>query len=129
MTEKFFDWTTLPFTPDEYQRRRAKMVAQLRGSGGGVYLTPSRHGRSAGETFRQLNDFIYCTGLELPDSVLVIDSNSAEVIVFAPEKDERFANASRPNDFPGRPLAADPALAEQSGIADIRPLSEFSVYL
>lgn len=129
MTEHFFDWTTLPFAPEEYRQRRAKMVAQLRRSGGGVYLTPSRHGRSGGETFRQLNDFIYFTGLELPDSVLAIDSNSAEVTVFAPEEDDRFANPSRPNDFPGRPLAADGALAEQSGISDIRPLSEFTVYL
>lgn len=121
--ERFFDWTSLQFPREEYQARRARLAQQLKLTGGGVYLTPSRPGRSGGETFRQLDDFFYLTGLELPDSVLVLDGESGRVTVYAPDRDARFESASRPNDFPGRPLAADPVLARVAGIDEVKPLS------
>ena len=127
--EKFFSWTTLPFPKVEFEERRAGMVRELRGSGGGVYLTPSRLGLSDGTTFRQLDDFLYFTGLELPDSILAIDSEKGETTVFAPVRDSRFENPSRLNDFPGRLLQGDPELARVSGIGDIRPFDRFEAYL
>jgi Xaa-Pro aminopeptidase len=123
--ERFFAWTSLQFPREEYQARRAKLAQQLRQSGGGVYLTPSRPGLSHGEPFRQLDAFLYFTGLELPDSVFVLDAESGRAVVFAPARDLRFENATRANDFPGRPLADDPVLPKVSGLDDVRPTSDF----
>jgi Xaa-Pro aminopeptidase len=122
--ERFFDWTSLQFSREEYAARRQKLAQQLRINGGGVYLTPSRPGLSDGSTFRQLDDFLYFTGLELPDSILALDADSGRATVFAPRRDARFENAARPNDFPGRPLAADPLLAKVAGLDEVRPLEE-----
>ena len=107
-TEAFFAWTRLQFAPEEYARRRAALGRLLADSGGGIFVAPSRAGLSDGTTFRQLEDFLYFTGLELPDSVLAIEAPTGRTTVFAPRRDARFENPSRPNDFPGRPLADDP---------------------
>lgn len=124
--QRFFEWTRMPYSKEVYRARREKMTAQLRGSGGGVFLAPGRYGVSDGFTFRQLDDFIYFTGLELPDSMLVLDADAGSVILFTPPRDARYENRSRPNDFPGRVLGVDPDLAETSGIADVRAFSELS---
>ena len=70
-------------------------------------------GLSDGTTFRQLDDFLYFTGLELPDSVLAIEAPAGRTTLFVPRRDARFDSPSRRNDFPGRPLADDPALAKK----------------
>ena len=61
--------------PTSYRQRRANLISVFENSGGGILLAPSRHARSHGETFRQLNDFLYFTGLEFPDSVLAMDAD------------------------------------------------------
>ena len=108
--QRFFDWTKLQFEKEVYQNRRMNQINLLRASGGGVLLIPSHHGVSDGTTFRQLSDFLYFTGLELPQSILAINADEEKSILFAPERDVRFESASRKNDFPGRPLSNDPAL-------------------
>ena len=95
-------------------------------TGGGVFLAPASDGFSQGETFRQLDDFWYFTGLELPNSMLAIDADDNQTVLFVPRQDARFENPSRPNDFPGRALASDPALSRASHIADIRAVDEMS---
>ena len=119
--QRFFDWTTLQFDAEVYRQRRARLMRALAEAGGGVFLAPAAHGVSHGPTFRQLDDFLYFTGLELPHSLLVIDADAATTILFTPRRDARFESTSRPNDFPGRPLGDDPELARRSGIADVRP--------
>ena len=114
--QRFFDWTALPFDKAVYQQRRAQVSAHTEG----ILLIPAAHGRSHGFTFRQRDDFLYLTGLEVPHAVLALDA-AATPILFVPDEDARFASASRPNDFPGRPLGTDPELGARSGIADIRP--------
>ena len=89
-------------------------------------LVPARYGVSDGFTFRQSDDFLYLTGLELPDAVLVLDADAQTVVVFSPERDARYASSSRMNDFPGRLLAADPDVSTRSGIATFRFVSELS---
>jgi len=118
--QRFLDWTKLPFSKEVFDARRARMLKVLESSGGGLFLVPSRVGHSEGFTFRQRDDFLYFTGLELPDSMLVLDADEGKVVLFTPLKDARFDNPSRKNDFPGRLLGADPALSEASGIRDIR---------
>ncbi len=127
--QRFFDWTSLQFSKEEYAGRRTKMLKQIQANGGGVFLAPARQGRSHGETFRQLDDFLYFTGLELPDAMLVLDSENQSTIIFAPERDARFESPSRKNDFPGRPLADDPAIAQTSGVSDIRAFDELDKYI
>ena len=122
--EKLFDWTTLQFPAEEYERRREAVVQALRDTGGGALLVLSAHGLSHGETFRQADDFLYLTGLELPSSALFINTENGAATLLVPRGDFRFENAMRPNDFPGRPLADDPAIAERSGIENVLPMAE-----
>jgi Xaa-Pro aminopeptidase len=126
--QRFFDWSDLQFSREVHAVRRATLGTALAETRP-IFLAPSRDGFSSGETFRQLDDFLYFTGLEFPNSVLAIDADSGKSILFAPEWDARFANPSRRNDFPGRKLALDPELAENSGIDDIRPIVELDAAL
>ncbi|MCP3916332.1 MAG: aminopeptidase P family protein [bacterium] len=118
--QRYLDWTSLRFAPEVYAARRERLAQLLAATGGGVFLAPSAAGRSHGATFRQEDDFLYFTGLELPDSVLAVTAGGVSV-VYAPRRDARFESASRQNDFPGRPLADDPELARAAGIA-IEPI-------
>lgn len=127
--ESFFAWTRLLFTPQEYARRRAALGRALGDSGGGIFLAPSRAGLSDGTTFRQLDDFLYFTGLEAPDSVLAIEAPAGRTTLFMPRRDPRFENPTRRNDFPGRPLADDPAVAQTAGIDAVRPIEELAAWL
>ncbi|HCM75979.1 MAG TPA: hypothetical protein DIS90_06330 [Cytophagales bacterium] len=127
--QQYFEWTSLPFPKEEYTQRRAKMMAELKSTDSGIFLCPSRDGLSNGETFRQLDDFNYFTGLEFPNSMLVINSYNDQIILFAPHTDFRFEAASRKNDFPGRPLGDDPELKVKSGIIDIRPFEELDEFI
>ncbi len=126
--QRYFDWTAMPFTAEEFATRRATFAARLAAVGEGVMLIPSIDGVSGGETFRQEDTFMYFTGLELPRSILAIGSDG-DVMLFAPRRDPRFENPLRTNDFPGRPLADDPALSSRSGIREIRPAEEFEEFL
>ena len=102
--QRFFDWTALQFDKEVYAQRRARLIHALQHAGGGVFIAPSAHGVSHGPTFRQLDDFLYFTGLELPHSLLAIDADAATTTLFTPGRDARFESTARPNDFPGRPL-------------------------
>ena len=122
--QRFFEWTNMAFSKEVVRERRERMIDLLARSGGGVLLVPSRYGPSDGFTFRQLDDFLYLTGLELPDSVLVLDADEKTVLLFAPERDARYESPSRANDFPGRLLTADPDFSEGSGLSTTRRPSE-----
>ena len=127
--QRYMEWTRLDFRPAEYQYRRNRILSLLRESGGGVLLVPSADGRTRGETFRQLDDFWYLTGLELPGSMLVLDGDRGLSTLFLPERDPRFENAGRPNDFPGRPLAEDAQLRSYAGTDRIASIEELESWL
>lgn len=122
--QRYADWAAPTFPAAEYQARRAGLLAALARAGGGVFLVPSADGVTQGETFRQLDDFLYLTGLELPGSMLALDADAGQAILFAPPRDFRFQNPGRTNDFPGRPLGDDPAVARAAGLGGITPLEE-----
>jgi Xaa-Pro aminopeptidase len=126
--QRFFDWTRLRFPASEYAERRQRLLDAVEGLRGAI-LIPSAHGLSHGETFRQDDDFLYFTGLELPGSVLILDIPTRSATVFAPDRDFRFENPSRPNDFPGRPLRTDTMLVTESGIDDFRSYDQLDVLL
>ena len=87
----------------------------LRASGGGLLLVPSSDGLTHGETFRQLEDFWYLTGLEVVQSMLVLDAERGLSTLFMPQRDPRFENPGRPNDFPGRPCWTTIRFAASAG--------------
>ncbi len=116
--ERFSDWTRPVFSAVEYSERRARAMREL---GGDVMLVPGGEGTSGGETFRQLDDFEYFAGLEVPRSLLLIDPVEKRTTLFTPPRDPRFDNPGRPNDFPGRILAGDPALKAMSGVDEVLP--------
>jgi len=128
--QRYGDWVRrLDFRPQEYAFRRSNMIRLLRDSGGGVLLVPASDGRTHGETFRQLEDFWYYTGLEIPNSILVLDADRDRSILFMPETDHRFEDSGRPNDFPGRPLLGDYQLRSIAGIEEYRGMAEFDRFL
>jgi len=105
------------------------MIRLLDESGGGLFIAPSSHGLTHGDTFRQLEDFWYYTGLEVPNSILVLDADRDRSTLFLPESDYRFSNPGRPNDFPGRPLLDDYQLRSIAGIEEYRSMREFDAFL
>jgi len=124
--QPFFAWSRLDFAAEEYAARRQALTEALADTGGGIFLALSAEGSSTGGTFRQLDDFFYFTGLELPRSILAIDCDAQQVTLFVPGTDRRFEDPARRNDFPGRRLARDPELAKRSGIHKIQVLSQFA---
>ncbi len=127
--QSYFEWTELPFSKEELTQRRSNLVSQLKiQNKTGLVLIPAKDGFSYGETFRQLDDFYYFTGLELPNAILAIEIANGNTIVFAPEMDLRFHSNSRPNDFPGRPLLKDPEIAAKSGLI-LNNIDDFSSFV
>jgi len=128
--QRYGSWVRrLDFRPQEYAFRRSNMIRLLRESGGGLLLVPSSDGLTHGDTFRQLEDFWYYTGLEVPNSMLVLDVDRDRSILFLPERDYRFDNPGRPNDFPGRPLLSDYQLRSIGGIEEYRDIDELDGFL
>ena len=127
--QSYFEWTELPFSKEELQQRRTGLISELTSQNKeGLVLMPAKDGFSYGETFRQLDDFYYFTGLELPNAILAIEVPSGNTIIFTPEMDKRFHSDSRPNDFPGRPLLNDSEISLQSGIT-LKNIEDFSTYI
>ena len=114
--QRYADWSTPVFPLDEYEGRRERMLQRLAAQGEGILLIPSSDGSTHGGTFRQLDDFSYFTGLELPQSMLVLDGYRGLSLLFLPPRDARFENPGRRNDFPGRPLGDDEAVLEMAGV-------------
>lgn len=127
--QRYSDWVRPGFRPQEYEFRRNRILDGLRATGGGLLLVPSSDGITHGETFRQLEDFWYLTGLEVPQSMLVLDARRDVSILFMPQRDPRFENPGRPNDFPGRPLLDDYRIRGIGGADDYRDIAELEGFL
>lgn len=123
--QRYTDWVRrLDFRPQEFAFRRSYMLRLLKESGGGLLLVPSSDGRTEGGTFRQLDDFMYFTGLEVPNSMLVLDADTERATLYLPATDYRFENPGRPNDFPGRPLLDDYQLRSIAGVEEYRDIAD-----
>ncbi len=126
--ERFTSWSAPVFPAAEYVARRAAIAARLLGPRD-VLLVPGALGRSSGETFRQVDDFEYFVGLEVPGSFLAIDRLTNRSTLFLPRGDDRFDNIDRPNDFPGRTILSDPALRALSGVDTVVSSQEFPAFV
>lgn len=127
--QRYSDWVRRDFRPQEYEFRRGRTIDGLQASGGGLLLSPSSDGNTHGGTFRQLEDFWYLTGLEVPQSMLVLDADRRRSLLFMPPRDPRFDNPGRSNDFPGRPLLDDYQLRSMAGIDEYRDIAELDAYV
>ena len=127
--QRYGDWARPGFRPQEYEFRRNRIIDGLRATGGGLLLVPSSDGLTHGETFRQLEDFWYLTGLEVVQSMLVLDAERGLSTLFMPQRDPRFENPGRRNDFPGRPLLDDYQLRGIGGADDYRDIAELDGFL
>ncbi len=127
--ERFAEWSRIPFTPKEYQARRDRLLDLLRAQGGGLFLVPSASGLTTGDTFRQTDNFLYFTGLELPKSMLWIDGDHGTLLLFAPDRDLRWESDTRPNDFPGRSLGTDPEVVRLAAMDSVLSAESFGEYL
>ena len=127
--QRYADWARPGFRPQEYEYRRGRTMDGLRASGGGILLVPSSDGATHGGTFRQLEDFWYLTGLEVPQSMLVLDAERRRSVLFMPPSDPRFENPGRANDFPGRALLDDYRLRSIAGIDEYRDIAELGAYM
>lgn len=127
--QAYFDWAEMPFSKEELTERRQNLFDSLKDEGkSGLVVIPAMDGFSYGETFRQSDDFYYFTGLELPNSLLVLDLTDNTAVVYVPERDKRFESASRPNDFPGMPLLEDNSISLKSGLS-LKNITEFDAFL
>lgn len=117
--QRYLNWAEPDHPAEVYAERRARLLDEL---GDEVLLVPSFHGASDGTSFRQLDDFWYLTGLELPSSMLALDGRTGVAHLFVPARDAHFESASRPNDFPGRPLLGDADLWERAGLKSVLPI-------
>lgn len=123
--QRYTDWVRrLDFRPQEYAFRRSYMLRLLAQSGGGMLLVPSADGRTHGSTFRQLDDFWYYTGLEVPNSMLILDGDANRATLYLPATDYRFENPGRANDFPGRTLLDDYRLRSIAGVEAYRDIAD-----
>lgn len=125
--ERLGDWTRPSFPAAEYAARGAAALAAL--GPNDVLLVPGGEGTSGGETFRQLDDFEYFVGLEIPRSILAIDARTRRTVLFVPGSDPRFENRDRPNDFPGRELLGDPSLQRLSGADTVIAFARFDAFV
>ncbi|MCM2492078.1 aminopeptidase P N-terminal domain-containing protein [Burkholderia glumae] len=68
--------------PDVYRQRRARVLAALRATGGGVAIVPTApqalRNRDADYPYRHDSYFYYLTGFSEPDALLVLDANAAD---------------------------------------------------
>jgi len=115
-----------PVPPEALQARRARVMDAM---GTGVAILGSAATRSIeahgshpqDSDFRQDNDFFYLTGLETPDSWLVLiagEDSSRDARLFLPERDSAAERWTGPKLGPG------PEAAGLTGIDSILPASD-----
>jgi Xaa-Pro aminopeptidase len=71
------------FTPDDFAKRRAKVLEQI---GDGVAILQGAELPEGFIKFRQDNNFFYLTGVEIPNAKLILDGKMKTATLFVPDK-------------------------------------------
>jgi len=108
-----------PFDNAEYAARRARLMEKIPD---GVAVLLGATTRADDNEFRQGHDFLYFTGLELPDAVLVVDGVRRESILF-------FTTNERAVDGEGLSLELVKNPVAYTGVDRVQPAEQFSAYL
>jgi len=78
------------FSPQEFAARRERVFDKI---GSGAYVLIHGAGPVPGfEHFRQTNDFYYLTGIEVPQSYLLMDGELRKSTLYLPNRDPHAAN-------------------------------------
>jgi len=108
-----------PFDKTEYAARRSRLMEKIP-DGAAVFLgaaTPAND-----YEFRQGHDFLYFTGVEIPDAFLIIDGTRKETVLF-------FTMDEKTADGEGIPLELIRSAAAYTGIEKVLPAEQFGPYL
>jgi Xaa-Pro aminopeptidase len=107
------------FSTREYAARRAKLMEKIP-DGVAIILGAKFHVEY--NEYYQNNDFMYFTGVEVPDSILIIDGVRKESILFYTISEREARNIGISLDYVHKPK-------ETTGIERILAREEFSSYL
>lgn len=108
-----------PFDKAEYAARRGRLMEKIPG-GAAVFLGATT---PAGDyEFRQGHDFLYFTGVEIPDAFLIVDGTRKESVLF-------FTIDEKTADGEGIPLDLVRKPAAYTGIEKVLPVEQFATYL
>jgi len=108
-----------PFDKTEYAARRSRLMEKIP-DGAAVFLgatTPATD-----YEFRQGHDFLYFTGVEIPDAFLIVDGTRKESVLF-------FTMDEKTADGEGIPLELIRSAAAYTGIERVVPAEQFGAYL
>lgn len=108
-----------PFDHAEYAARRARLMEKIP-DGVAVFLGASTPAHDY--EFRQGHDFLYFTGLELPDAVLAVDAVRKESLLF-------FTTDERTVDGAGLSLELVKDPVAYTGVDRVLPAEQFAPYL
>ncbi len=108
-----------PFEKTEYAARRSRLMEKIP-DGAAVFLgatTPAND-----YEFRQGHDFLYFTGVEVPDAFLIVDGTRKESVLF-------FTMDEKTADGEGIPLELIRSAAAYTGIERVLTAEQFGSYL
>jgi len=108
-----------PFDKAEYAGRRSRLMEEIP-DGAAVFLgatTPADD-----YEFRQGHDFLYFTGVEIPDAFLIVDGLRKESVLF-------FTMDEKTADGEGIPLELIRSASAYTGIERVLPAEQFGTYL
>jgi Xaa-Pro aminopeptidase len=108
-----------PFDKAEYAARRGRLMEKI-ADAAAVFLGATT---PAGDyEFRQGHDFLYFTGVEVPDAFLIVDGTRKESVLF-------FTMDENTADGEGIPLDLIRSAAAYTGIEKVLPADQFGTYL
>jgi Xaa-Pro aminopeptidase len=110
---------TLVFPPDEYARRRARLMEHI---GDGVAIFLGAKTPSGDYQFYQNNDLIYFCGVEIPNAILAIDGQKKESILF-------FTMEEKEAEGEGLSLSLIREPQKVTGLEKVMPLEQFPQYI
>ena len=109
----------LLFEKSEYAARRQKLMAKIPD---GIAIILGSQPRTDDYEHYQNNDFVYLSGVEIPDAILIIDGIRKESVLFFTISERAARNEGISLDLVKRPK-------EITGIEKVQPVDNFSSYL
>lgn len=109
------------FTPQDFADRRERLYAAI---GGGVAVLQGAGPVRRFDLFRQTNEVLYLTGLEVPQAYVLLDGAERKAYAFLPSRPERGSASDEP-------MYAEDAerIRAVTGLDGVYPWSEFERYL
>jgi Xaa-Pro aminopeptidase len=104
-----------PFDVKEYAARRARLMDEI-GDGVAVFLGASTPASDV--AFRQGHDFVYLTGVHVPNAFLIVDGQRKESVLFFTMTEAEAAGEGIPRDMIADPLTF-------TGIERVLPADRF----